>query len=530
MKRIHALAAVGAVALSLSAFADAPAVVPAPREMKVGVGSFARAGRNLVGYSPDAPGAGAAAAEFANAFGGRVAPRVGGCSVTFSAAAEKLPAEGYLLSVTPREVAVRASDGAGFFYAVQTLRQLSAGTDALEGRLPTAFPCVEIKDYPRYPWRGVHIDDCRHFFGVGAVKHVIDQMAFHKLNTLHWHLTDDQGWRLAIDKYPELVKYGATRPESPDYHDRDKGDGRPYGPFFYTRSEVRQIVTYAKLRHVEIVPEIELPGHARAALAAYPALSCVGESLSPRTPWTRWGISADIFCGGNPDVYRFLEDVLDEVCEMFPSKVVHIGGDEAKKDRWKQCPKCQARIKELGLKNEAELQTWLTKHFVDYLAGKGRRAIGWDEILEGGMPSGAMVMSWRGTKGGEAAAAAGHDVVMTPTSHCYFDFPQGLADDPHVYANWTKAAPTLESVYRFDPCQGIAAADRPHVLGAQCNNWAETTLDEKELMWKLWPRASALAEALWTAAPERDFADFLRRMTVHRERLVRSGVNCAPLK
>lgn len=435
-----------------------------------------------------------------------------------------LPPEGYELTVKDGEVVVKSADDDGAFYALETLKQL-ADVDVDMARIPA----VHVKDAPRYRWRGVMIDDGRHFFGKDVVLKVVDLMAQHKLNVLHWHLTEDQGWRIEIKKYPELVRYGSVRPKSPRYDRRDKPeeefDNVQYGPYFYTQDEIREVLAYAKSRHITVVPEIELPGHNRAALAAYPEFSCAGKDL-PRVPRCTWGVEDDILCAGNDDAIRFYENVLDEVCALFPSTTIHIGGDEAPRVRWKTCPKCQARMKANGLKTEAELQSWVTKHFVDYLAKKGRRALGWDEILEGGLAPGAIVMSWRGAEGGIAAAKMDHDVVMTPNTHCYFDYDQRLEDDPHVYIGCRLP---LHLAYSFDPCAGIPATHHRHVLGGQCNNWAEHTFNRFDLDWKMWPRTCALAEALWTADPKRDYQDFIARMRVHRKRLVAQGVNAAPL-
>jgi len=437
---------------------------------------------------------------------------------------KSLPPEGYELFVGNGQVVVKSADDDGAFYAVETLKQI-ADRDVDIVRLPA----VRVKDAPRYRWRGVMIDDCRHFFGKDAVLKVLDLMAEHKLNVLHWHLTDDQGWRIEIKRYPELTRVGSVRPKSPRYNRPDKPeeefDNVQYGPFFYTQDEIRDVLAYAKARHITVVPEIELPGHARAALAAYPEYSCVGKDL-PRTPRCTWGVEEDILCAGNDAAIRFYEGVLDEVVALFPSTTVHIGGDEAPRVRWKTCPKCQARMKANGLKTEAELQSWVTRHFVDYLAKKGRRALGWDEILEGGLAPGAVVMSWRGAKGGIEAASMGHDVVMTPCEYCYFDYNQRLENDPHVYIGCRLP---LYLAYSFDPCAGIPKDQHRHVLGGQCNNWAEWTFNRFDLEWKMWPRTCALAEALWTADPKRDYIDFLERMRVHRTRLVAEGVNAAPL-
>ena len=452
-----------------------------------------------------------------------------------------IPAEGYRLAVRPDGIEVASSDEAGRFYAGVTLSQL---------RKPgkkTEYPCVEIEDAPRYPWRGILVDDCRHFFGKEAVKKTIDTMSFHKFNVLHWHLTDDQGWRFDVPGYPELVKYGAVRSASPlhgkhphiDAGAKPAGqlDGKVYGPFFYTEDDIREIVAYAAERHVRVVPEIELPGHFQAVLAAYPEFACIPENVSDRDPLAVWGISKDVMCLGNDKAVKFMEDVLDYVCRIFPGDVIHIGGDECPQVRWRTCPKCQARIKAEGLGDEKGLQPWATRHFVKFLAERGKRVIGWDEYLLGDIPASAIGMSWRMNSGGgaghervgpAAAAAKGHDVVMTPTAFCYLDYGQGLAEDPFDYIG---GSIPLSTVYRFDPCAGIPEEHRPHILGGQGNNWSEYTWNIYDLEWKMWPRACAIAEVLWTGESRPGFDDFLRRMADHRRRLVVDRkVNCAPLK
>ena len=448
---------------------------------------------------------------------------------------ESVPAEGYRLDVAPEEILVRSSDAAGRFYAERTLRQL-AGKDG--------YRCCVIEDAPAYSWRGLHFDDGRHFFGKDEVKRTIDLMADYKLNVFHWHLTEDQGWRLAIDAYPRLVEVGSVRPSSVRAGSTKDQDGVRYGPFFYTKSDIREVVAYAAERHVKVVPEIEIPGHAKAALAAYPEFSCRGEALEPKEPWCAWGVSKDIICAGNDGAIRFLEKVLDEVCELFPSDVIHIGGDEAPKDRWKECPKCQARIKALGLRDEEALQGWVVRHFTEYLAAKGRRAIGWDEILAGGnLPKETMVQTWRGWRTAEdaiAAVKAGHDVVMSPNRECYFDYWQGLdpRQDPYDYIGavttvrtngWSGRSLPLEKVFRFDPRKGIPDGMRTHILGGQGNNWSEYTRGREDLEWKMWPRALALSEALWTANPSRSYEEFRSRAAAHRARLRAAGVNAAPI-
>ena len=425
-----------------------------------------------------------------------------------------IPAEGYRHVVSPDGVRVWSADAAGRFYALQTLRQLSRRTPAgLE------VPAVEIEDAPRFRWRGVHWDDCRHFLGKEALMKCLDAMAFHKLNVLHWHLTEDQGWRIEIKKYPDLVKKGAVRPGSPKpacLHSPDvqgwENNNIPYGPFFYSQNDIREIVEYAARLNITIVPEIELPGHALAAISAYPELGCTQRQFAP---WWHWGVSEHIFCGGSDKVIKFLEDVLDEVCELFPGEYVHIGGDEAPKKAWKACARCQARIKALGLAGEEGLQGWMTRHFTEYLAKKGRRAIGWDEVLDGDPGRDTVIMSWRGPQGGIKAAARGNDAVMTPVDPCYLDNPQGLAEDPYEYIDYGFAA-TLERVYGFDPLAGIPADEQHHILGAQGNNWTEYTFSPAEYEWKLWPRMSAMAECLWTQPENKSWESFKRRIALLR--------------
>ena len=429
-----------------------------------------------------------------------------------------IPPEGYCLQVGSNGVRIASSDAAGAFYARQTLEQLIGGDGA-------TLPFVEIEDAPAYRWRGLLIDEARHFIGFAAVKRLIDQMAKYKFNVLHWHLTDDTGWRLEIKSKPRLLSVGAVRPWSTVRFRRGEEDGVCYGPYYYTQKEAKEIVAYAAARHITVVPEIEFPGHSIAAIAAYPELSCLGESSPVKYPYQPFTSKPDVLCPGKDATIRFLEDVLDELCEIFPSKMIHIGGDECVKESWKSCPHCQARMKANGLGNVEELQGWMTRHFADYLASKGRRAIGWDEILEGGSINNATVMSWRGVKGGIAAVMSGHETVMTPCAYCYYDYGQGLEDDPYEYIG---GRITLEQAYSFDPVEGIPIDRRGFVLGGQANNWGEYTFNEYDLSWKLWPRALALAEVLWTAPAVRDYFAFAVRARIHRKRLVSEGVNAAP--
>ena len=465
-----------------------------------------------------------------------------------------LPPEGYRLVVAKDGVSVASADAAGAFYARQTLAQLLADCRERGAKESVALPCVEIEDFPAYGWRGVHFDDCRHFFGKQTLKKTLDLMSKYKMNVLHWHLTEDQGWRLEVPGYPDLIKYGAVRPTSPShgaqaYKDKNGKwhldmDGLRYGPFYYTEADVKEIVAYAAERHITIVPEIELPGHVCAALAAYPELTCRPENMAHRHPRVVWGVEHEVLCLGNDKAIKFMEDVLDYVCRLFPSKFVHIGGDECPTDRWKTCPKCRARIEREGLGDEKGLQPWVTRHFVKFLAERGKRSVGWDEYLNGDVPKDAVGMSWRTSQGdgarhdlvtGADGVRRGHDMVMAPHDMTYFYYGQGLDDDPFQYGDsgarvFGGGRLTLEKVYSFNPRAGIPKEFHARILGGQCCNWSEFTWNEYDLEWKMWPRACAMAETLWTGDARPGFDDFKRRVARHRRRLVSSGVNCAPLK
>ena len=453
--------------------------------------------------------------------------------------ADGIAAEGYSLEVDPAgAITIRSSDGAGEFYARQTLRQALCGD---------GYQCMTVNDAPAFRWRGMLLDECRHFFGKDVVKKMLDVMSQYKLNVLHWHLTDDQGWRIDIPGYPELVRYGAVRGASPRHGAGirwlDKAtetytmdlDGRRYGPYFYTESDVREILAYAAERHITIVPEIELPGHVYAALAAYPEFACRPENLKNRSPRLLWGIEKDVLCLGNDAAIGFMETVLDYVCRLFPSEVIHIGGDECPPDRWRDCPKCQERIRKEGLSDEHGLQPWVTRHFVKFLADRGKRSLGWDEYLLGDVPKTAIGMSWRAGGGGAGheflspgrCASLGYDLVMTPRTHCYLDYTQGLRDDPFQYIG---GLVTLERCHSMDMTFGIPEEARAHILGGQGNNWSEYTWNQYDLEWKMWPRGCALAEVFWSGDRKPPFPDFKCRMQEHRRRLIRQGVNCAPLE
>ncbi len=408
--------------------------------------------------------------------------------------------EGYKLEIQPNRIHIQANKPAGLFYGVQTLFQLMPPEFlGQNGSLPSpvTVPCVRVVDKPRYGWRGLMLDVSRHFFSIEFIKKQIDLLAMHKMNRLHLHLTDDQGWRIEIKKYPRLTQISSWRREP---------DGHIEGGY-YTQDELRELVRYAQSRFVTIVPEIEMPGHCTAALAAYPELSCTG---GPFRVAIEWGIHRDVYCAGNDQVFQFLEDVLTEVMEIFPSKFIHVGGDEVPKDRWQHCPKCQARIKAEGLKDEAELQSYFIRRIEKFLNAHGRRLIGWDEILEGGLAPNAVVMSWRGTKGGIAAAQANHDVVMSPTTYCYFDYYQGnpLTEPLAIGGNLP-----LEKVYKFDPTPEELPPDKAkHILGGQANVWTEYIPTPQQAEYMIYPRLAAMAEDLWSPKEQHNWESFVARL------------------
>jgi len=395
----------------------------------------------------------------------------------------------YRLNVTPKGIIINAEFDEGAFYGVQTLRQLlPLEAEQHQLKLPYTMSTMLVSDAARFPHRGLLLDCCRHFMSVDFVKKYIDALAFYKMNVLHWHLTEDQGWRIQIDKYPLLTQTGAWRTEK---------DGSKYGGF-YTKEQIREVVAYASSRHVTIIPEIELPGHSTAAIAAYPALSCTHEKIEVENDW---GVFKDIYCAGDEYTFEFLENVLTEVCELFPSPYIHIGGDEAPKFRWEHCEKCQHRMKQEQLKDEAELQTYFIERIAAFLATKGKRIIGWDEILEGGIPADAMIQSWRGMEGGEHAAKAAHDVVMSPTSHCYFDYGLNATD--------------LKEVYNFNPIPAsLSVAESKYIRGGECNMWTEHAPQEL-VDGKVFPRLLALAEVLWTYPEQRNYDAFYARVEKH---------------
>ncbi len=426
--------------------------------------------------------------------------------------------ENYHLTISENAITILAEgNSAGNFYALQTLIQLLP----IEKGNALLIPCVQIKDSPRFEWRGMHLDVSRHFFPISFIKKYIDILALYKMNTFHWHLTDDQGWRIEIKKYPKLTTVGAWRKGTMvgKYSDH-KYDSIPYGGF-YTQEQIKEVVTYAAKRHITIVPEIEMPGHAVAAIASYPYLSCTRKQIDVEKGW---GVFEDVFCAKD-STFQFIQNVMDEVIPLFPGKYIHIGGDESPKTRWKVCQQCQKRIKDEHLKNEHELQSYFIKRIEKYVNSKGKQIIGWDEILEGGLAPNAAVMSWQGIEGGIAAAKQKHMAVMTPGSHCYFDHYQAPAsDEPLAIGGYTP----IEKVYSYEPIPNELNAEEQHyILGAQANLWTEYILNEKHLEYMALPRMAALAEVVWTPKEIKNETAFLTRLQKHFLLLDKLNINYA---
>lgn len=517
---VNLMASLPTLAGDAGAGSDRISVVPRPARLEVASGEFRLTESSRIVVDPDTSEARAVgeylASHLRQATGLDIkTASPGGAAATgtilLSArdAFRAIGQEGYELHIAPDSCAVKAFTPHGLFLGVQTIRQL------LPSEKAAALPCVHITDRPRYRHRGMLLDCGRHFMSKDFVKRTIDLLAYHKMNVLHWHLTEDQGWRLEIKKYPKLTEVGAWRQATRDSEQPRDAGGR-YGGF-YTQEDVREIVAYAKSRYVTIIPEIEVPGHSLAALASYPELSCTG---GPFEVSTRWGVHDDVYCAGNDKTFEFLHDVLSEVIELFPSELIHIGGDECPKARWKTCPKCQARIKAEGLKNEHELQSYFIRRIEKLLSAKGRRLIGWDEILEGGLAPNATVQSWRGMGGAVAAATSGHDVISSPTSHCYLDYAQAQGPGEPTMMGFIP----LETVYQFEPTPPELSADQAkHVLGLEGNMWTEHA-PQPLVDRQVFPRLCALAEVAWFPKQSRNWDDFSLRLKAHYRRLSALGV------
>ncbi len=514
-------------------------VIPRPVHMIRGTGGFALTSGTLIVTDRATRQIGYQLADWlqpATGYRLSVAGAAGGAtrsiSLRLDATLSRLGDEGYRLSVTPGRITIRAFRPAGAFYAVETLRQLlppDVFRSAPVSGASWTVPAVDIEDMPRFQWRGAHLDVSRSFMPKEFVKKYIDLLALHKLNRFHWHLTDDQGWRIEIKKYPLLTSIGGWRRQSlvgvqHNYADTTQWvyDKIPHGGF-YTQDDVREVVAYAQARFITVVPEIEMPGHAQAAIAAYPWLGNTEQQLEVLT---HWGVDQNILNPSDSAIH-FMQDVLTEVLALFPSHWIHTGGDEAPKQQWQASPVAQERIRQLGLHSENELQSWLTAQMSQWLAARGRALIGWDEILEGGMEGlapNAVVMSWRGIDGGIAAAQAGHDVVMTPTSNTYFDYyqSQNVAAEPLAIGGLLP----LDTVYAYEPVPAALTAEQgAHVLGTQGQIWTEYQRTPKNVEYMVFPRLVALAEVAWTPAGLKNYADFSARLRAHLARLDVLDVN-----
>lgn len=514
--------------------APEPRIVPRPVAIRAGSGQFTLSRPTVIAAPPSLAAEARRLAAYLRPATGLPLPVVrqagSARAIVLALDSSRVPEigrEGYTLSASPEGVTITAAGPAGVFYGIQTLRQLLPSAVFSPSRvrgIRWVVPAVEITDYPRFPWRGMHLDVARHFMPKAFVKRYIDLLALHKMNTFHWHLTDDQGWRLQVRRYPRLTSVGAwrrgtivgrpNRDTTKNVEDRRRHGG------YYTQADVREIVAYAAARHVRVVPEVEMPGHVQAAIAAYPSLGVTGDTIPV---WTRWGVSENILNADDATV-RFMQAVLAEVLVLFPGNFIHVGGDEAVKTQWDASPRMQQRMKELGAANSHELQSWFIRQMDAYLTSKGRRLVGWDEILEGGIAPGATVMSWRGTKGGIEAARTGHDVVMTPTKYTYFDYYQSAdtTKEPLAIGGFLP----LDSVYAFEPVPAELKPDEArHILGAQGQLWTEYMRDGRHVEYMAYPRGTALAEVLWTPVSRKSLTDFRQRLDTHLARLDRLRVN-----
>jgi hexosaminidase len=535
MKKTSFLMIMAATAVFISCDSqkkDQVSVIPVPVKMEQKSGYFSLQPSARIGYT-----GGKQAESIAGQLAEIMRPSTGyGLEVTGGNKADinlvldtslVMKPEEYTLTVGRKRVTLTSDSPAGLFRGIQTIRQLlppAIESDTVAAGVRWTMPCVTITDYPRFAWRGMHLDVSRHFFDVSFIKRYIDILALHKMNVFHWHLVDDQGWRIEIKKYPRLTEVGAWRVDREDKPwnarpPQQPGEKATYGGF-YTQDQIREIVAYAAEKYITVVPEIEMPAHVGSALAAYPEYSCTGGPFTV-PPGGVWPIT-DIYCAGKDQTFTFLDDVLTEVIDLFPSQYIHIGGDEADKTEWKKCPYCQARIKNEGLRDEEELQSWFIRRIERFLISKGRKLIGWDEILQGGLAPEATVMSWQGFEGGIAAAKQGHDVVMTPSSHCYFNRYQG---DPATEPESYRGLLTLKKVYSFEPVPPeLTPEEAKHIIGAQGCLWAEYVTDGKTAEYMILPRLTALSEVVWSTPEQRNWNDFNTRLLKMMKRFDAMGL------
>ena len=516
MKRIFPLCA----ALALFAACSQPlpnpeafSVIPCPNEVSLSQGAFNVKGV-AVSVDPALDEASQAAVQrFVSALETATGVKTkSGKALCFVLNANLAP-EQYVIDIQPKAARVEASALNGFVYACETLKQMLPAAiygSTVKADAGWVLPCAHIEDQPRFAYRGMHLDPCRHFFTIEETKRYLDVMAAYKLNRFHWHLTEDQGWRMEVKAYPKLTEVGAWRNGTVIKKDWGSNDGIRYGGF-YTQEQMKEIVAYAAERGITVIPEVDLPGHMVAALAAYPQLGCTG---GPYEVWTRWGVAPDILCAGNEEIYTFLEAVLTELIDIFPSEYIHIGGDEAFNEEmgipWDHCPKCAAKMKELGIKKgpmaKHYLQNYVTARMQDFLNSKGRKIIGWDEILEGNLAPGATVMSWRGVSGGIEAAKKGFDAIMTPNSFMYFDYYQSEERDKEPFG--IGGFLPVEDVYAYEPFEGLEESAQSHILGVQANLWTEYIATPEHLEYMLLPRMCALSEIQWCQAGKKDYYRF----------------------
>lgn len=513
--------------------ADLNSILPQPEKVSAAKGSFRVAGvpikcddkmdsRSLEavkGFAAHLGMISGKACSFSSPVGLRQAVESYGANGMVFIKDESLRSEAYVIDINSKTALIKAKDFNGFLYAIQTLKQLLPVAIYGKEVCPSekwVLPCCRIEDAPRFAYRGLMLDCCRHFFSVDFVKKYLDMMAMYKFNRFHWHLTEDQGWRIEVKKYPLLTQMGSYRNGTQIKFDRTSSDNIRYGGF-YTQDEIREIVAYAWNLGITVVPEIDLPGHMVAALASYPWLGCTGGPYEVRQTW---GIADEVLCVGQERTMKFLEDVLDEVSDLFPGEYFHIGGDECPKNEWKKCPHCQAKIAELGFKDtekfskEQFLQSYVTARIQSFLATKGKKIIGWDEILEGELAEGATVMSWRGTKGGIEASARGFDVIMSPTTYCYFDYVQGNREDEPLGPSYAKPL-TLEKVYSFEPYDGVNEDAQKHIIGVQANEWTEYIAEPWHAEYMVLPRALAIAEIQWCAPGNKNWDRFIKAVETH---------------
>ena len=536
--RLFMAAMLMAMTVAVAAAKSEITIVPYPNDITIGSGTFDAKGADVT-YDVALD---EATVNVIKAFAEKLSFVAGQANAVSAGKSDKgfvfvynseIPSEAYTLEVTPKFVRVEASALRGFNYAVQTLKQLLP-VEVFAGepspKVKWVMPVVKINDEPRFAYRGMHLDESRHFFGVEEVKRYLDIMEVHKLNKLHWHLTDDQGWRVEIKKYPGLTEIGSRRRGTCIKKEWDNLDGVPYGEgMWYTQDQIREIVAYATAKGIDVIPEIDLPGHMLGALSAYPELGCTG---GPYEVWTRWGVSPDVLCAGNEKVYEFLEDVLSEVCDLFPYEYIHIGGDECPKTSWEKCPKCQAKIQELGLVDkdgesaEHFLQSYVITRIEKFINSKGRKIIGWDEILEGGIAPNATIMSWHGDNPGWKAAAMGHDAIMTPNYCMYFDKYQST-DEPNEPFGIGGFLP-VEKVYAYEPCPAdMPEQEKRHILGVQANMWTEYIADVDHLYYMLLPRLAALSEVQWCNQSNKDWSRFYAAADRYCELYKTMGYNYA---